>query len=520
MFSTALYISLFFAAAGIVLKIYRFHKQASLKYTASKQTHKFFEIKFTSAFFNTILQTKLFKASKTRWAVHFLVLSGFIYLLLFHALADLTSVKLFKYYEPTVDPFQFLRNFAGFIVILGCCGFLLKKFLNIGAPRNIKGKFQNLFSIFLILLIIFSGFMLEAVKIISEPVFMEMVEDYAGIDEDSGLDELKIYWEKEYNVIFQETLITSEEALEEGQALNEEYCLDCHSKISSAFVSKKITQLLNTTGQFLNHYRADNYLYHIHYLLSFLMLITLPFTRMFHILLIPFASLRQKTDAKDFQKQKTAFNLVTLDACTDCMLCSQVCSVYPNFVISENIKVLPHSKIQTSRKMMAGVQLGQDELNNLLVSNSECTMCNNCTNICPSQIDLQALWMTISQTTLKRDKKVKIVPRDAEPVFGKTQSITSKQKFNIIPPAASFKNCVQCTICTNVCPIVEYASTDENDMTPQQIMNLLRLGKDQIAAKTQMVHNCLTCYSCQENCPGEIKVTDIMIELRQVVTKC
>jgi heterodisulfide reductase subunit C len=52
-------------------------------------------------------------------------------------------------------------------------------------------------------------------------------------------------------------------------------------------------------------------------------------------------------------------------------------------------------------------------------------------------------------------------------------------------------------------------------MTPQQVMNLLRLGKKQMAAKTLMVHNCLTCYSCQESCPSEIKVTDILIELRQ-----
>ncbi|MCK5100771.1 MAG: 4Fe-4S dicluster domain-containing protein, partial [Desulfobacteraceae bacterium] len=77
----------------------------------------------------------------------------------------------------------------------------------------------------------------------------------------------------------------------------------------------------------------------------------------------------------------------------------------------------------------------------------------------------------------------------------------------------SFENCIQCTICTNVCPIVEYDLAD-NDYTPQQVMNLLRLGKKHLATGTRMVWNCLTCFSCQEACPQGIKVADIMLELR------
>ncbi len=509
MFYPALYASLLFAAAGFLFQIYRFNRTNKLW-----QKQKGFKFNFAPAFFNTLFQTKLFKASKTRWIIHSLVLSGFIYLLFFHALADLISVKIFAYYQPTVDPFQFLRNVTGFMVAMGCFGFLLKKFFNVRSTRNIRGKYQNLFSILLIFSLIFSGFMLEAVKIISEPLFMEMVEDYAGVDEDSGLDDLKIYWEKNYSVVFQNSLISSyqslEEALEEGKILNEEYCLDCHSNISSAFVSKALAGYLKKTAQFLNSSRADNLLYHIHYLLSFLMLICLPFSRLFHILLIPFANLKPKSDIQDFQKQKMGFHPVTLDACTGCMLCSQVCSVYPNFVVTQNIEVLPHAKIRSTRKMMLGRHLDLKELSSLQLSNKECTTCNNCTNICPSGIDLQALWITLSKTLDNMDLKT-------TPAHG---NIPFKKEYDIIPGSESFDNCVQCTICTNVCPVIEYSSKSENDMTPQQIMNLLRLGKKQMAAQTQMVQNCLTCYSCQESCPGEIKVTDIIIELRQAVTEC
>jgi heterodisulfide reductase subunit C/nitrate reductase gamma subunit len=502
MFYLALYISLILAVAGILLQVYIFYKKPS---PAQKQ--KKVKSNFPSAFFNTLFQTKLLKVSQTRWVIHSLVFSGFIYLLIFHALADFTSVNLFQYYQPTVDPFQFLRNLAGFMVAIGCLGFIFKKILNMGLTRNIKGKYRNLFSIFLILAIIFSGFTLEAAKIISEPLFMEMVEDYAGIDEDSGLDELKIYWQKNYNVVFQETPINTNEAMEEGKIINEDYCLDCHSKISSAFVSKILAQYLKKTAQFLNQSRSDRFLYHTHYMLSFLMLICLPFSGLFHIFTIPFASLKQKSDIKQFQNQEEIFHPVTMRACTDCRLCSEVCSIYPNFLVTGNINVLPHAKIQYSRKIMSGASLDIDVLNQLNDSNNQCTMCNNCTDICPSGIDLQALWKTLSSTLNKMDLKIISAPDSI-------QLDNVQEGYDIIPGTESFENCVQCTICTNVCPVVEYASNKENDMTPQQIMNLLRLGKKQTAANTQMVNNCLTCYACQESCPSEIKVTDILIELR------
>ena len=500
MFDITLYISLSLVLAGVLFQVFRLNKTSSEK-------DKFKNLKFDLilGFFNTIFQTKLFKASKTRWAVHFLVFSGFIFLLLFHALDELISFKLFNYYQPTVDPYQFLRNFAGFIVVVGCLGFLIKKFYKAKSDQRINGEFQNLFSIVLILLIICSGFMLEISKIISEPIFMEMVEDYAGIDEDSGLEDLSVYWEKNYNVVFNKPFISSKEALEEGEILNEDYCLDCHSQISSAFVSGVLSGWLKKTGSVLNHYRADRYLYHIHYLLCLFMLVSLPFSRLFHILLIPFASLKKPVDVKNHQTMGSVFNSVTLEACTDCRICSDVCSVYPNFVIEENSNVFPHYKINAFKKIIKGVHFDIEELNRLKISNDECTRCNNCTDICPSNIDLQSLWAKLSDTLKKT------VPETDS--FQKTMQSENEQ--DVLYSYSSFQNCIQCTICTNVCPVVEYCSGSENDMTPQQLMNLLRLGKKQMAAEAKMVNNCLTCYSCQESCPSGIKVADIIVELRQ-----
>ena len=63
------------------------------------------------------------------------------------------------------------------------------------------------------------------------------------------------------------------------------------------------------------------------------------------------------------------------------------------------------------------------------------------------------------------------------------------------------------------CPVVAY-DPDGTDLGPHQVMNLLRLGKKEMATASPMVWNCLTCYACQELCPQGIRITDILLELR------
>jgi heterodisulfide reductase subunit C len=86
----------------------------------------------------------------------------------------------------------------------------------------------------------------------------------------------------------------------------------------------------------------------------------------------------------------------------------------------------------------------------------------------------------------------------------------------------TFSRCVQCQTCTNVCPVVAHSmgadprnAADQGiDLTPQKVMNLLRLGLPDIALGSRMVWDCATCYQCQEQCPEGIRVADIMCELR------
>ncbi|MBU0462269.1 MAG: 4Fe-4S dicluster domain-containing protein, partial [Proteobacteria bacterium] len=511
MFQTALFIAISLSLIGFLYQCFFFIK-GNRTFEGKKWVPRGLNIK--TFFLNTIFQIKLFNAGKLRWLIHFLVVSGFLYLVIFHALDDVTSFKWFQSYQSTIDPFQFLRNLAGGFVLAGCLGFLFRRLYHFKLLRKRKIISKGLFSILLILMVILSGFLLEAVKIISEPVFMEMKEEYSDIDEDTGLEDLKIYWEKNYNVVFNEALLYTQEKLDTGKQLNEDYCIDCHSPVKSAFLSNTIARTLKKTGAWLNYYRADNFVYYAHYFLSLLILVSLPFSRLFHIFLIPVASLEKNLKKEqlvpgpnqdqfpdqyqDHDPSLGYINTATLYACTNCGFCSDVCSVFPNFLITKNIHTLPHSKIDAFKKLFHPGLFDSETLYHLQSGNGDCTHCHKCTDICPSGIDLENLWTLLNQKLALKEfqdnytfikslslKKWADLKPENEKILS-ARELTTQLADNV----DSFENCIQCTICTNVCPVVEHDLTG-NDYTPQQIMNLLRLGKKHMATGTRMVWNCL-----------------------------
>lgn len=521
MLLTALYIAICFLIAGLLYQLYSFIN-GNTGFPEKKQVSTGFS--FKDFFLNTIFQRKLFNAGKTRWLIHFLVILGFLYLVIFHALDDMTSFRWFRDYQPTMNPFQFLRNLAGFFVLAGCLGFLYRRLIHFKLLWEKQLLCKGLFSILLILTMVLSGFFLEAVKIISAPVFFEMVEEYSDIDETTGLEDLKLYWEKQYGVVFNEALAITPKKLANGKNLSEENCMDCHSPIKSAFISGTLARGLKKAGAWLNDHRTDKLVYYVHYFLSLLILASLPFSRLLHMFLIPVASLEKNIKKEHMAPNHGKINTATLYGCTNCGFCSDVCSVYPNFLITGNIDSLPHSKIQSFKQHLLSRAANEPEaLYRLLSGNAECTMCRKCTDICPSGIDLQNLWCILDQQLVLKGfqdnypfiDSFSLKKWDALESDDIKHPATGELTTQLVDNAGSFENCVQCTICTNVCPIVEYDVAD-NDMTPQQIMNLLRLGKQHLATGTRMVWNCLTCFSCQENCPQGIRVADIMLELRNI----
>ena len=99
-----------------------------------------------------------------------------------------------------------------------------------------------------------------------------------------------------------------------------------------------------------------------------------------------------------------------------------------------------------------------------------------------------------------------------------TQSANDRQP---VLKDRTFSHCFSCQSCTTVCPVVGNYDHPEQvlGLLPHQIMGCLGLGLTQIAAGAKMIWDCLTCYKCQENCPQDVEVCDLLFDLKNVAAK-
>jgi len=491
------------------------------------------QMNFWGALINTLFQTRLFRAGKLRWLAHALVLSGFVYLVFVHALDDWTQV-FFDWYQPGIDPFRLLRNLAGVMVLTGCIAFFVRRFRpsRINRERLVRGlrfRVRGTLSIMVIIGVMGTGFMTEALNIMSEVRFDEMVEDYSGLAGEPELIHLKAYWARYYHVAFLDGMTQTVIDLEEGDVLNQENCLECHTRPGAAFVSVPLARAGTFFGPLIAEFRLDRVFYWIHLGLVMTLVLFFPVSRMFHLVAIPLASLRRRMVPEKMRTDMGFLDLTALSACTHCGFCSQVCSVYPDYQVSENPQVLPHVKIETLKRLAGRGVWDPVTVAQLRSGNDDCTRCGLCADICPSGIDLVRLWTAADRlmnrlgcpdnyTTAMDASFRQWIARttgDLLPVRGMTEGALGDtgSLSALIRNADTFEHCVQCTLCSNACPVAAYDMT-ENDLGPHQIMNLLRLGEQTMASGSRMVWHCLSCYACQEICPQSIRVADILLELR------
>ena len=557
-------------------------------------------------FINDILfQKRILKTSPLRWGIHMAVFYGFVLLLLLHVFDESITLTLFPGYVSTLNPWMFLRNLLGLMVLGGGIAALVRRCSNTNIrPSTSSSRSSSspscsssslcslLFTpdfilLIVMLMIIVSGFFLESTQIISQGIYNEMVEDYSDIEDEEELRALAHYWKDRYGVIFSDSdgnsvlgkkefsglgEVNFNEAYatlnEIGAELNETYCIECHSRPANAFLSYSLSLVISPAGHFLNRFRADICFWYLHILSSFLALAILPFTKIFHLISTPLSlamngsemnfygrrpsdlsnpeiplqnrvvepdpalkisvvepdpALVKRTDVEPALALKRA---VELDACVQCGACSAVCSVAPMIHTIGNRDILPSEKIRSIK----GFTLNQKDAfasAGLAQGSHICTDCFRCNEVCPAGIDLKDIWNASKKSLdIKGFSPTHIqVNRQNTMIWAKQykkdhpgQTFREKQdRFDKIPSdPAIFSNCVQCSICSNVCPVVEASRSHSHDpgLTPQQVMNLLRLELRDVAMFSGMVWNCTTCYMCQEHCPQEIQVADILCSLR------
>jgi nitrate reductase gamma subunit len=234
-----------------------------------------------------IFQRKVFKENPFRWLIHILIYGGFMLLLFMHAFDSFITRALFPDYAPTLNPFMFLRDLFGALVIIGILLALYRRFI-MKAPRLTTTPMDT-YAIVLVAVIMLSGIVLEGVKIPSYTRYKQMVEDYAGLEEgEEDYQALTAFWVKEFHTVAPDQKEPfSPELIETGREYHEMSCMACHSKPQWAFTGYLISQAVTPIALPVDRAGIPTLLWYIHFLSCFLGLAYLPFSKFIHLITTP-----------------------------------------------------------------------------------------------------------------------------------------------------------------------------------------------------------------------------------------
>lgn len=513
-----------------------------------------------SFFLDVVLQLHIAKEDRLRWIMHLLIYGGFMLLLLMHALEKQITARLFNDYYSTVNPFFFLRDFFGLLVVIGI-GIAIFRRTILKVPRMMTNAMDR-YALVILALIMISGVLLEGTKMSSYSEFQRMVQDYAGMDDPDEIKALESYWVAEYGTVSPNIKTPVEpEILDQGLELHQSNCADCHSPNKSAFAGYAAAKSFGPTALTIDRANGTTILWYIHFLSCFFGLAYLPFSKMFHIFA---SSISMMVAAVMDPAKSNPANVATrqameLDACTHCGTCSLRCSVAVAFGALGNRTILPAEKLSFLKSYASQKELSTKELQAIQEGIYLCTNCDRCTVVCPAGINLRDLWFNVREELISREQPVPLslspfsfyrglnqskldsagygqpLNRAREALAAKSVFLKKPEKVIPLTPidkgfkgqaarsmqADTFTFCFSCENCTTVCPVVGSFENPQEEvgMLPHQIMRSLGLGLKDLALGSKMLWDCLTCYQCQEHCPQGVKVTDILYELKNMTVK-
>ena len=235
---------------------------------------------------DVLLQARVFKEDRPRWLAHMLIFYGFMLLLIMHALDSKITAVLFSDYYPTVNPFFFLRDLFGTMVLAGVGMAIFRRYLS--KPRRLRTGPRDHYAIFILAVIMLSGIGLLGLKITSTNEFKVMVEDYAGLDDEEEIQALEAAWVKDFGLVSADTQPPfDEDLLSAGREVHRSSCLDCHASARWAFAGYATAKIIKPVAIWLDQIGGTTILWYIHFIACFAGLAYLPFSKMFHIVSTP-----------------------------------------------------------------------------------------------------------------------------------------------------------------------------------------------------------------------------------------
>jgi len=503
---------------------------------------------------DVILQIRIVRDDVLRWLMHILIYGGFMLLLLMHALEAIVSENIFSGYYNTLNPYFFLRDLFGAMVIAGLLIAVYRRF--VGKAPRFKTSAMDVYAIAILAVIMCTGILLEGLKLTSDSEFMAYAEEYADIDEEEEIQGLKAYWAENFGLVSADIEAPpDEDMLSLGEEAHDNYCASCHSPGRWAFAGYATAKVLKPVALPLDAAGAVNILLYVHFLACFIGLAYLPFSKMFHIVVSPLSLLANAVmDETSDPVNIATRQVMELDACMHCGTCTQRCSAAMAFETIGNSNILPSEKMHSLKAYAAGRDPGEPGLRAIQEGIYLCTNCDRCTVACPAGINLRDLWFNAREKLLRQGGSVPLTLSPfsfyrglnrhrlngdgyAQPVLDAKAAIASKSEYinnpdaviPLTPSNKAFKDstgqsiqaktyayCFSCENCTTVCPVVgNYENPQETlGLLPHQIMRSVGLGIKDLAIGSGMLWDCTTCYQCQEHCPQGVKVTDVLYELK------
>ena len=502
-----------------------------------------------------LLQARIFKEDAWRWLAHMLIFYGFMLLLLMHALESQITARLFADYYATVNPFFFLRDLFGLMVLIGVGLAIFRRYLS--KPQRLRTGSKDHYAISILAAIMLSGIGLLGLKITSYSEFVIMVEDYAGLDDEEEIQALEAVWVKDFGVVSPNIRPPlDEDLLSAGREVHESSCLDCHASAQWAITGYAAAKIIKPIAVWLDQIGGITILWYIHFVACFAGLAYLPFSKMFHVICTPLSLIANRVMDPGHSAPANVLTrqIMELDACTHCGSCSLNCSAGMIYEAIGNEYILPSEKIVGLKKMVAGKQLDAGQMAAIQEGVYLCTNCDRCTVRCPSGIRLKELWYTVReellasgpplstvltpfsfvrglavQPTLKANDYDLPIAKARQAVAGHFTelmnpdaaiplNLQSSQEGRSVLTDDTFSQCFSCQSCTSVCPVVGNYEQPEDKLglLPHQIMCCLGLGLTEMAGGAKMIWDCLTCYQCQENCPQQVEVCDLLYELKNL----
>ncbi len=577
-FTTLFYLALAIFALGLIYRLYVWISRPMGALSAGITTSERFTaalkgifgaifssqigLLIKSFFLDVLLQRKILKQDWLRWLMHIFIFYGFMMLLLFHAFDETITAALFSNYYSTLNPYFFLRDFFGLMVLIGLGIAVYRRFI-LKVPRlNTNG--QDYYAIIIIAVIMISGVFLEATKITSHSDFTRMVYDFAGMDYEEDIEMLEKFWVDQYGLVSPNVGGPFDpEVVEEGRLINEDNCAACHAPAQYAFAGFTLAKMMQSIALWLDRNNGVQILYYIHFIACFIGLAYLPFSKMFHLISTPMSLL---VNAVMDDNTALPANIVTrqvmeLDACTHCGTCSLTCSAMMAAEARHNAFILPSEKMAFLKSFIAGRDAEPETIRALREGVYLCTNCDRCTVVCPSGINLRALWFNVREDLVQKNAPEPLmispfsfvralrntnghqdapsaesyaspIEKTRKAVAGqfdtladpyRTVELTEDASASVkkIADANTFAHCFGCQNCTTICPVVNNYEQPEKELglLPHQIMCSLGLGQIEMASGAPMIWDCLTCYQCQEHCPQNVAVTDLLYKLKNLAVE-